>query len=215
MILEEIMKRKVYTLSENDSIKTALSMINEKKIRHIPIVNDANRLVGLVSDGDLRDAAPSIFRADYHVEDLERPISSIMKTDLITGHPLDFMEETAALFYEHHISCLPVLQDHKLVGIVTETDLLHTFVELTGANQPGSQIEIKVPNKSGKLYDISAIIKKHNTNIQSVLIYPDKDDATYKILVIRVSTMNPLQVANDLIKEGFTVLWPNLPEISS
>ncbi|PLS14865.1 acetoin utilization protein AcuB [Bacillus sp. M6-12] len=215
MILEEIMKRNMYTLSENDSIQTAFATINEKKIRHIPIVNDSNNLVGLVSDRDLRDAAPSIFRADYHPEDLERPVSTIMKTDLITGHPLDFVEETAVLFYEHNISCLPVIKDHKLVGIITETDLLHTFVELTGANQPGSQIEVKVPNKSGKLLDISVIIKKRNANIQSVLVYPDKNDSSYKILVIRVSTMNPFQVADDLKKEGYTVLWPNLPGISS
>ena len=72
-----------------------------------------------------------------------------MKTDLITGHPLDFVEEIGAIFYEHQINCLPIVKNRKLVGIITETDLLHTLIELTGAHQPGSQIEIKVAKSSG------------------------------------------------------------------
>ena len=115
-----------------------------------------------------------------------------MKKNVITGHPLDFVEEVAAVFYEHKISCLPIINDRKLVGIVTETDLLQTLVELTGANQPGSQIEVRVPNHSGKLSEITSIIKKRKANILSVLVYPDKKDEQYKILVIRVQTMNPI-----------------------
>ncbi len=115
----------------------------------------------------------------------------LWKKDVITGHPLDFVEEIAGLFYEHKISCLPIINDHKLVGIVTETDLLRTMVELTGAHQPGSQIEIKVPNITGVLSDIAAIIRNRNANILSVLVYPDKKDDHYKMIVIRVQMMNP------------------------
>ncbi len=56
---------------------------------------------------------------------------------MITGHPLDFVEEVAALFYEHRISCLPILKEKKLVGIITETDLLYTLTQLTGAISQG------------------------------------------------------------------------------
>ena len=58
---------------------------------------------------------------------LEKPIETIMKTNVITGHPLDFVEEVAAVFYEHQISCLPIVKEHKLVGIITETDLITHF----------------------------------------------------------------------------------------
>lgn len=214
MIVEEIMKTDVITLTKDDSIAGAILLMNEKKIRHLPIVDTDNRLVGLVTDRDIRDAAPSIFHTEEFKEDLQKPLKMIMKTEIITGHPLDFAEEIAAIFYEHHIGCLPILKDNKLVGIVTETDLLHTLVELTGAHQPGSQIEVKVPNKAGILCEILTVIRNRKANIQSVLVYPDKKDEKYKIIVLRVQTMNPVYMIEDLKKAGHEVLWPNLPGIS-
>jgi acetoin utilization protein AcuB len=215
MIVEEIMNSDVAYLAPTDSISKAILLMANKKIRHIPIINEQKHVVGLITDRDIKDATPSIFRANDNKEDLEKPLSSIMKENVITGHPLDFVEEIAALFYEHKISCMPIVKDQCLVGIVTETDLLHTLVELTGAHQPGSQIEVKVPNKAGMLLDISAIIKSHKANIQSVLVYPDKKDNNYKIIVIRIQTMNPVAVIKDLKLAGHTVLWPNLPGVSS
>jgi acetoin utilization protein AcuB len=215
MIVEEIMNSDVAYLTPTDSISKAILLMASKKIRHIPIINHQKHVVGLITDRDIKDAAPSIFRANDNKEDLEKPLSSIMKVSVITGHPLDFVEEIAALFYEHKISCMPIIKDQCLVGIVTETDLLHTLVELTGAHQPGSQIEVKVPNKAGMLLDITAIIKNHKANIQSVLVYPDKKDINFKIIVIRVQTMNPVAVIEDLKLAGHTVLWPNLPGVSS
>lgn len=215
MIVEEIMKRAVATLYPEDSIADAIKLMADKKIRHIPIIDENQFIIGLVSDRDIKDAAPSIFHWDENAGDFEKPVKTIMNTDVITGHPLDFVEEISAVFYEHHISCLPIIKDKKLVGIVTETDLLHTLVELTGAHQPGSQIEIKVPNKAGMLCEVASVISMRKANIQSVLIYPDPKDEHFKILVVRIQTMNPIAVIEDLKKAGHNVLWPNLPGVSS
>ncbi len=89
-----------------------------------------------------------------------------MKTNVITGHPLDFVEEVAALFYEHRISCMPIVKENKLVGIITESDLLYTLVQLTGAHQPGSQIEIKVPNRTGMLSEVTSMFQKETLIFQ-------------------------------------------------
>ncbi|WP_342432648.1 acetoin utilization AcuB family protein [Neobacillus sp. FSL H8-0543] len=214
MIVEEIMKTEVITLTPTDSIADAMNVMETKNIRHIPVINNDNQLVGIVTLSDIRDAAPSIFRANDHLEDLQKPVETIMKKDVITGHPLDFVEEIAAVFYEHKIGCIPITNDQKLVGIVTETDMLMTLVELTGAHQPGSQIEVRVPNLAGKLSDITSIIKKRKANILSVLVYPDKKDSQFKILVIRVQTMNPIALIQDLKQAGHHVLWPNMPGVS-
>ena len=208
------MKKEVATLFPNNTIADAISVMRTKKIRHIPIVNTEDHLVGLVTASRIRDATPSIFHADEHLEDLQKPLNSIMRTDIHIGHPLDFVEEAAGLFYEHRISCLPIIKDKKLVGIITETDLLRTLVELTGAHQPGSQIEVKVPNITGILSDIAGIIRNRKANILSVLVYPDKQDENFKILVIRVQIMNPTGLIQDLKQAGHQVLWPNLPGIS-
>jgi acetoin utilization protein AcuB len=215
VIVEEIMKTNVAALQSEDTIESAIQLMREKKIKHIPITNEKSEIIGIVSDRDVKDGTPSIFDKDSSAPDLKKPLKYIMKTDVITGHPLDFVEEVAALFYEHHISCLPIVRENKLIGIITETDLLHTLIQLTGANQPGSQIEVKVPHRAGILYDVAGIIRRHNSNILSVLVYPDKKDEAYKILVFRVRTMNPMNVIEDLKKEGYDVLWPNMPGMSS
>ncbi|HEY2421870.1 MAG TPA: acetoin utilization AcuB family protein [Neobacillus sp.] len=214
MIVEEIMKTDVTTLFSTNTIEDAISLMELKHIRHIPIINNESHLVGLVTVAGIREATPSIFHANEHPEDLKKTIATIMKKDIITGHPLDFVEEVAGLFYEHQISCIPIINDRKLVGIVTETDLLRTMVELTGAHQPGSQIEINVPNITGVLSDIANIISNRKANILSVLVYPDKEDYQNKILVIRVQMMNPTGLIQDLKRAGHNVLWPNLPGIT-
>ncbi|KHF29211.1 inosine 5'-monophosphate dehydrogenase [Anoxybacillus sp. BCO1] len=72
-----------------------------------------------------------------------------MKTNVITGHPLDFVEEVAALFYEHRISCMPIVKENKLVGIITESDLLYTLVQLTGLISPVRKLKLKCRTERG------------------------------------------------------------------
>lgn len=211
MIVEEIMNKKVFTLTEEATIKDAMKAINERRIRHIPIVNEENQLIGIVSDRDIRDAGPSTLDKD-HVVDLDQPISIIMKRDVVTAHPLDFVEEISSDFYEHNIGCLPIVEDEKLVGIITETDMLHTLVKLMGAHQPSSQIEVRVENITGKLAEIAALFKKNNVNITSVLVYPCKDP-NYKILVFRVQTMDPRSIIAEIEQEGYKILWPQMPGV--
>lgn len=214
MIVEEIMKTDVSTLFPTDTIADAIHLMDVKRIRHIPVINEERHLLGLITVSKIRAATPSIFHANEHPEDMKKTIDTLMEKDVITGHPLDFVEEIAGVFYEHKISCVPIVNNHKLVGIVTETDLLRTMVELTGSHQPGSQIEIKVPNITGVLSDIAAIIRNRHANILSVLVYPDKEDDHHKVIVIRVQLMNPTGLIDDLKKAGHHVLWPNLPGIS-
>ncbi len=204
------MKRSVITVLESSTIKEAMQLLELHQIRHIPIVNEQKQLVGIVSDSDIRDASPSIFHFTDHLDDFSKPISSIMKKHVITAHPLDFVEEVSTLFYEHHIGCLPILEGDHLVGIVTETDMLHTLVELMGAHQPSSHIEVKVENITGKLSDIAAIFKDLKVNITSVLVYPHLDPA-FKVLVFRVQTIDPRKVVKVIEEKGYDVIWPSEP----
>ena len=214
MIVEEIMKTNVITLTQNHSIDDAYKLMLHHKIRHLPIVDENKHLLGIVSDRDIRDALPSILiDSNKQRNVLVKPIKTIMKTNVITGHPLDFVEEIGTVFYEHPISCLPIVKEHTLVGIITKTDLLHTLVELTGAHQPSSQIEIKAPNRAGVLSEMTSVFLKRKTNILSILVYPYKHDEKYKMIVIRVQTINPTSLIEDLKHAGYQVLWPNLPGI--
>ncbi|MFS0646015.1 acetoin utilization AcuB family protein [Siminovitchia sp. 179-K 8D1 HS] len=215
MIVEQIMTKDVLTLSPEDNVKSALALMRKNNMRHLPLVNNEKEVVGLVTERDIKSTLPSFLKEEELKEHLSAPLSTIMTKNVVTGHPLDFVEEVAVLFYDYKIGCLPIIHDRKLVGIITSTDLLHTMVELTGANKPGSQLEIRVENKTGVLYEAAGVFRKHHVNLHSVLVYPDPDDEKYQILVFRVATINPIPMIEALKKEGFEVLWPNLPGISS
>lgn len=213
MLIEEIMKRDVISLSPDHTVNDALLIMQEKKIRHLPIITEDKGLVGVITDRDLKDVVPSLYTDSCDVTVYKTPLSKVMTKNPISGHPMDFVEEAAVIFYDNRIGCLPIVTGGKLVGIITETDLLYKYIELTGVHQPGSQIEVRVPNIPGILFEVSKVFHDFKLNVLSVLVYPDKENENNKILVIRVKTMNPLNVIAGLRNNGFEVLWPNVPGI--
>lgn len=215
MIVEEMMQKKVLTLQPTHTIKDAILVLRENKIRHLPITDLEGKVIGIISDRDIKQATPSNILDHNDNELMTISLDKIMTKNPIIGHPLDFVEEVATIFYDQQIGCLPIVSQEKLVGIVTETDLLYKYIELTGAHQPGSHIEVRVPNKPGILFEVSKVFHDHSANVLSVLVYPDAKSEENKILVFRVKTMNPLQIIEDIRKEGFDVLWPNMPGINT
>ncbi|MDI2586118.1 acetoin utilization AcuB family protein [Psychrobacillus sp. NEAU-3TGS] len=211
MLVEEIMNTSVPTLTPTHTINDALLLLKAKRIRHIPIINANKEILGVVTDRDLKKATPSTLLNSNNPEVYELPLEKIMTKNPIVGHPLDFLEETATIFYDNRIGCLPIVSQGKLVGMITESDLLYKFIELTGSHQPGSQIEVRVPNKTGVLFEVSKVFYEQKVNVLSVLVYPDKANEDYKILVLRVKTMNPLKLIEALRADDFEVLWPNHP----
>lgn len=209
MLVEEVMKTEVATLPPTAKIAEALQLLQKYRVRHIPIVNNKNQVIGIVSDRDVRDASPSIFDTNSNSSLYNKEIQTIMSSPVITIHPLDFIEEIAYIFYEEEFASLPVVSNGKLIGIVTEKDMLYTLIQITGTNVQGSHIEVKVPHRPGILPDVTATFGKRNLNITSLLIYPYKDDPNYKTLVLRFQTMNPEPVIRDLREKGYELLWPN------
>ncbi|ENQ3079162.1 TPA: acetoin utilization AcuB family protein [Bacillus pseudomycoides] len=214
MIVEEIMNQNVTSLRPTDTIETALRTLAAHSIRHIPVVNEQYEVVGIISDRDVRDASPSILDEHVSKDALQEPIERIMKHPVMTCHPLDFVEEIATLFFENKIGCLPVTKSGKLVGIISESTVLHTLVKLTGAHQPSSQIEIQVKNEPGILGKVVAVFSELKINIVSVLVYPAKEESD-KVLVFRIQTMNPLKAIEELEQKGYHVLWPNIAGMGS
>lgn len=213
MLLEEIMKTEVHSLNPRQTVQDVFELFEKQRIRHAPVLEDG-KVVGVVSDRDLKDALPSRFTENPKGTPYLKTVEEIMTADPVIAHPMDTVEEIAMVFYEQQIGCLPIVSGGKLAGFITETDLLYTFIELTGTHQPGSQIELRVQDRSGVLLEVSKIFYEHKINVLSVLVYPDREKEENKILVFRVQTMNPLALINDLRKEGFDVLWPNMPQLN-
>ncbi len=99
MLVEEIMKKNVITLAANSTIKDAMETLHQHRIRHLPIINKELRVIGIVSDRDIRDASPSIFHTGDSDNYLLRPLKAIMKENVITAHPLDFVQDISNVFF--------------------------------------------------------------------------------------------------------------------
>lgn len=216
MLVEDIMRRDVITVAPTDSIRLALLKVHQYRIRHIPVVEDG-KLVGIISDRDVRDACPSIISAPHDDDDqiMNTAVSAIMRKDVITAHPLDFVEEAALALYDNRIGSLPVVTDgDELIGILTETDILYTLVELMGVHYPSSHIEVEVDDQIGILADVSHIFKEANCSVTSVLVFPGKHLGK-KNLVFRVQTINPRHVTDKIEEAGYHIIWPRkLEELS-
>ena len=206
MIVQNLMKTNVITITPDTSIEKAMNIMKTHRIRHLPVLDSSSHLVGIVSDRDLRGVSRSALLERRSIAYSEN-VETIMSTNLITGTPLDFVEDIAALFHEFKIGSMPILQSGKLVGIVTETDLLFTFVQITGAHMPSSRFEIKIRDRLGTLSKVLDVFQRKSINIISVLLYPS-DEENVKNLVIRAGIMNTNSLIDELQKEGFDVVWP-------
>lgn len=207
MLVKEIMTQNVITISPSTNIFEALTLISQHRIRHLPIIHD-DKLVGIVSDRDLRDVKPSTLESE-NMDFLKAiKVEQIMKTNVITAHPLDSVDEAAALLYRNRIGSLPVINGGKIAGIVTHSDLIRALVELMGVDTPGSLIVIEFLDRPGILADVAEIMKRMDININSVFLRKVKDKPGFSTLTMRVGTMVPDGIINEIRKVGFKVLWP-------
>ncbi|STO07712.1 acetoin utilization AcuB family protein [Exiguobacterium aurantiacum] len=208
MLIEQMMNRHVVTIQPTNTIAHAAKLMRDNKVRHLIVTNPARQVVGIIGQFEM-SGATSVFHPESESADFQNPVSSIMRQDVTTAHPYDFFEDAAALFYEYRLTCLPIIEQGKLVGVLTETDLLRYFVQLTGALEPSSQIEILVENTTGTLEKVTRLLAKTNINIINVFVHPTADP--YKrIISFRVQTMNPLRIIERLKREGFDVLGPEM-----
>ncbi|WP_411842039.1 CBS and ACT domain-containing protein [Salinicoccus sp. HZC-1] len=208
MLVERIMTSPVLTLGPNNTIEDAMEMMSKQSFRHIPIINEEETLVGIISDRDIKLTLPSVLSDDDPDFNLKVPISRIMRKRVTYCHPLDFVEEIALDFYHYSIGAMPVVTNNKIVGIVTQKDMLNTFLELTGITEPGSIIEINIEDRTGVIHDIGKVFKDLNIKIISVSVYRNKEMKGYKTIVLRIQAMNPGKAIEKLKEKGFTVVDP-------
>ena len=134
MQVAERMRTAVVLIRPSDSVWTALKLLGERQIRHLPVVEDG-KLVGIVTDRDIRLVFPSAVTADNKEQDpldaLEKiSVGQIMTKLVFTVTPETSIADAARLLLERRIGGLPVVQGDLLVGIITKTDILAAFVEI-------------------------------------------------------------------------------------
>lgn len=201
--VRDAMTRDVVTVGPEAGANEAWGLCREKNIWHLPVV-DGGRLVGIVSDRDLRDVSPPRGTGDQENTLAWVRVRDIMTASIITAHPLDTIDHAARAIYENRINCLPVVADGELAGIITSSDLVRILVELVGAQGSGSWVEVDVPNETGQLAEVTNVIRGLHVNIASVFLAPASRDA-FRTIVLRLETADPTGVAQSLHDAGYAV----------
>ena len=217
--LIERIQRKPITISPDASFFEARNLIHEKGIRHLPVVDKNNKLVGIVTDRDIRQAAPSdatllsVQELNYLLGKLKVSAFMTPKDKLITITPDSLIEEAVQLMHDHKIGSLPVVEGDKLYGIFTETDVLDHFVDIFGFKQKGTRLTLALEDKPGTLLEILQVFKKHNVNVISI-VTPSFMVEGKRIAAIRIKTEEYKDIVKDLEKAGYDVLsigkWPSV-----
>lgn len=214
MLVQDRMRPRPITVTPDDTLADALRLTREHRIRHLPVVLPTGELTGIVSDRDIRLAMPS----PLTVSDDERagflvgtPIAAIMTREVITASPMETIEDAARTMYRHRISSLPIVNARgDLQGILTETDILHAFVQLLGGMQPCSRIEVVLADRPGELARAIRIVGEQlQLNIVSLLV-PSARTGEPRVAIINLATIDPREAVEALETAGFRVGWPAL-----
>ena len=203
------MKRSPVFVDEGDSMKKAMDLLKEHEIRHLPVLKDGERLVGIISERDIKQASPSPataleIREIYYLLDKVK-VKQIMTRRPYTISSLAPIEEAALIIREKKIGCLPVVDDGKLVGILTETDIIDAFIEGMGVNGPGYRLELVLQNRPGKLLELLKLLKDFEANVVSVATAAHEDPQKI-INILRIEARNYKVVKAAIKKSGFDLL---------
>ncbi|HET7478515.1 MAG TPA: CBS and ACT domain-containing protein [Rubrobacteraceae bacterium] len=212
LLVRDSMTREVVTLTPQTTAAEALALCRDRRIRHLPVLENG-RLAGMVSDRDLRSATPAL-GDPARAGALERiKVGDVMSREVSTSHPDDPIEQAANEMREKKIGCLPVVEHGTLVGIVTSSDVMEALTYLVGAHEPGSRMEVSVPDRPGTLAGAAGIFGMCGINIVSVVMGArtepaSKDALPERLVVFRVDTIDTSEVAQYLEDAGYSVLWP-------
>ncbi|HWQ40404.1 MAG TPA: CBS and ACT domain-containing protein [Desulfosporosinus sp.] len=207
MYVRQFMTSQVFTVSPEESIADTMALMREKKIHKLPVIYK-DKLVGFVTDGDLREVSPSpattlsIFELNYLIA--KTPIREVAVKKVITCRPETQIEDAALLMREHNIDGLPVLDDEgNLVGIITGTDILDAFLDIMGFRSPGQRVVIETKDESGIMLDLAVTIKELNVDISSLAVYHLKNNQVQ--ILARLKGDKVAEVKASLAKKGYQV----------
>ncbi|PWB81088.1 MAG: acetoin utilization protein AcuB [Candidatus Methylomirabilota bacterium] len=205
MRVKDRMRRSLVSVAQSDTLDHALTTMKRFNIRHLPVVK-GDRVVGIVSDRDVKKAAPSPF--DYPTAEEFRAFTSavtvqeIMTKEVMTVAPLTPIEEAASLMSRKRIGALPVVQEGRLIGMLTETDVLDVMIEMMGATQTASRVEIEIPASAGTLTEVIGIVEGQQVEIASLVTLPCREGAR-RLVILRLRTINPDPVVRALEARGY------------
>jgi acetoin utilization protein AcuB len=213
MLVEIWMSRPVITVNADESMQKATALLKEHHIRMLPVM-EHERLVGIVSDRDLKRASASdattleIHELVYLLSKIK--VKEIMTKEAITVPPYYTIEETARILLEKKISGAPVVNaEGQVIGIITRDDLLRVLVNLTGVDKLGFQFALQVEDSAKSIHEITDIFRKYDGCMVSILTSYEKAPPGYRNVCLRAYRLNRREMPQLLedLKKKATLLY--------
>jgi acetoin utilization protein AcuB len=208
MFVRNNMTTHPFTVSPDTSIPEALDIMEKNGVKRLPVLRDG-RLVGVVSKGDIAHVSPSkatalsVAELKYLLE--KTKISQVMARDPVTISPDALLEEAAVAMRDHAVGFLPVIKDDKLVGIITETNILDAFTELLGFRDIGTRLTIEADDMPGMMASIAGIFAEFGANITHVAVY--RGSSGKCAVVVGVQSFNTEEIEKSMEARGFRILY--------
>lgn len=196
MKIKSLMVSHPITISKDASIEEALTVMKQNRIRHLPVVSQKNRLEGLVTLADLKEGLIPALIGDISLMDL-------MIQKPITVGPEDDIETAARRIYRHKIAGMPVVEGKTLVGIITDSDILRTFIDMMGILSAGANIEVRIGDDPEDFNRALKTIQAKGGDIINVSI--TSRESADRVYYFRLSPCDTRKIRKALESEGFTV----------
>ncbi len=195
MLVKDWMSKDPITINDDTSMMKAIHLMKQNRFRRLPVLHDG-RLVGIVSDRDLKEASPSkattldVHELYYLLAELQ--VKDIMTRDPVTVSPEATVEDAAQLMLENTISGLPVVDDQgKVVGILTQSDVFRAFMHITGILQGGVQFALRLEDRPGLIKEVVDLLRERGARFVSLLTSYTSSKEGYRDIYLRVKNLSP------------------------
>lgn len=205
MYVRNRMTKNLHTITADAPITDAVALLREKGLKRLPVV-DGEKVVGILTQSDIQKVSPtkatslSIFEINYLLSKLK--VKDAMTKKAITIEADSLLEEAAVIMREDRIGTLPVVEDGKLVGIITESDIFDAFIDLLGFKDSGSRITIEAKDVPGAMADIAEIFKSLEVNITHIAVFSGEG---FRDVVIRSEAVDTAELEKKLSEQGYKI----------
>ena len=197
-----------FTIDSGATVPDAIEMMQTHDITKLPVLRDG-KLCGVVSQSDLNRALPSdatslsFGEVAYLLSKLK--IYKIMHKNPPTISADAMLEEAAIVMRDSKVEILPVMDEDKVVGVITESDVLDAFIDINGAREPGTRLVIEADDQPGVMSRLARVTGELETNITHIAVYRTGMESSFVLL--GVNTVNTTDLEEAFTKAGFQVRY--------
>lgn len=212
------MKTNLLTVTPETSVFKARETMDNHKISHLPVTDGKARLLGIITDRDLKEAwaSPattlSVHELTYVLQRLT--VGNIMTKKVITATPDMTIERAAGIIHQNKIGALPVVKHDKLVGIITITDLMELLLTALGMSDDSKRISMLVRDRIGMLTEAAKLMQQADIDIASIMSVPLHGQAEVWQLIMRVDLTNYKKAVKTLEDAGFKVITQYVEDLT-